>query len=166
MLLFYGFYYWSCGSSAISLKYTVSLVQWVNRSFPIQGVSGSCPGDAPTHNQTGFLLLAMSRCIGDPNVIDHWLCPRLCANNGKLNQASQRRCDKPTVITCCMSSSSSSQHSDQLEPWSSCLGGGGSPMEALQFHSITQPHWSNRSTVCFPSMGSTVRIPGMHPLSQ
>ncbi len=26
-------------------------------------------------------------------------------------------------------------------------------VEALQFHSITQSHWSSGSTVCFPSRG-------------
>ncbi len=37
------------------------------------------------HNGTGFLLLALSRYIGDPNVIDHWPRPRLRAENGKLH---------------------------------------------------------------------------------
>ncbi len=50
------------------------------------GVSGSLSGDAQIHNGTGFLLLAMSRYIGDPNVIDHWPRPRLHADNGKLHR--------------------------------------------------------------------------------
>ncbi len=63
-----------CGGPAISHHYTVSLVQWVNYLLPIQGVSGLHPGDAQIHNGTGFLLLAVSRYIGDPDVIpDHWL---------------------------------------------------------------------------------------------
>ncbi len=54
---------------AISHHYTFLLVQWVNRLLP--AVSGSHPGDSQTHNRTGFLLLALSRYIGDPDVIDH-----------------------------------------------------------------------------------------------
>jgi hypothetical protein len=54
-------------------------VQWVNHFLLVQGVSGSRPGDAKTHNGTGFLLLALSHYFGDPEVFDHWPCPRLCA---------------------------------------------------------------------------------------
>jgi hypothetical protein len=40
-------------------------------------------------------------------------------------------------------------------------------VEALQFsHHCTQSHWSSWSTICFPSRGSAVHVPGMHPLSQ
>ncbi len=42
-------------------------------------------GCTHSHNGTGFLLLAMSRYIGDPDVIDHWPRPRLRADNGKLH---------------------------------------------------------------------------------
>ncbi len=42
----------------------------------------------------------------------------------------------------------------------------GSPIEAPQFHSNTQSHWSSESTICFPPSGSAVRTLGMHPLSQ
>ncbi len=38
-------------------------------------------------------------------------------------------------------------------------------MNALQFHSNTHSHWSSGSTVCFPSRGSAVRIPGMPKLT-
>jgi hypothetical protein len=38
-------------------------------------------------------------------------------------------------------------------------------VEALQFHSTTQSHWSSGSTVCFPSRGSAVCVPGMHKLA-
>ncbi len=75
------------------------LVQWVNNLLPVQGLSSSHPGDAQTHNGTGFLLLALSRYISDPNVIDHWPCPRLRADNGKLHQALRQRCEKPAVNT-------------------------------------------------------------------
>jgi hypothetical protein len=33
--------------------------------------SGSRPGDSQPHNGTGFLLLVLSRYIGDPDVINH-----------------------------------------------------------------------------------------------
>jgi hypothetical protein len=33
-------------------------------------------------------------------------------------------------------------------------------VEALQFKTTTQSHWSRGSTVCFPSRGSAFRIPG------
>ncbi len=120
-----------CGGAAISHHYTVSLVQWVNHLLPVQGVSSLRPGDAQHHNGTGFLLSSMSRYIGDPDVIDHGPRPRLRANNGKLHQASCRRCEKSAVITHCLPwfhstpcrSFSSSQHSDQLEPQSTCWGG-------------------------------------------
>jgi hypothetical protein len=74
-----------CGGPAILLHYAVSLVQWVNSFLPVYGVSGSHPGDVQTCDGTGFLLLATSRYIGDPNVIDHWPRLRLCADNGKLH---------------------------------------------------------------------------------
>ncbi len=41
----------------------------------------------------------------------------------------------------------------------------GAIVEALQFHTITQSHWSSRSTVCFPSRGSAVHVPGTHKLA-
>ncbi len=56
-------------------------------------------------------------------------------------------------------SSSSSQHSDQLEPWSSCWG---SPVEALLLYSNTQSHWLSGSTFCFPPMGASIRVSDMH----
>jgi hypothetical protein len=42
-------------------------------------------GCTKIHNKTGFLLLALSCYIGDPDVIDHWPHPRLRADNGKLH---------------------------------------------------------------------------------
>jgi hypothetical protein len=71
-----------------------SLTGPVGQPFaPCLGVSGPRPGDAQTHNGTGFLLLALSRYIGDPDVIDHWPRPgstltmgsftRFCADDVK-----------------------------------------------------------------------------------
>jgi hypothetical protein len=59
-----------CGEPAISLhSHHVSLVQWTNRLLPIMRDSGSIPRGYLC--ETGILLLAMSRYIGDPDVIDH-----------------------------------------------------------------------------------------------
>ncbi len=154
-----------CGGPAILLQHTGSLVQWVNYLLPVQGVSSLHPGDAQNHNGTG--LLALSRYIGDCNMIDHWPHPRLRADNGKLHQALCRHCEKPAVTTHCLPrfhytscrSSSSSLHSDQLEPWSSCWGG--ALWRPCNF-TPTQSHQSSGSTVCFPSRGSAIRILGMH----
>jgi hypothetical protein len=63
----------------------------------------------------------------------------------------------------CMSSSSS-QHSDQLNPPVKLLGG--RPVEALQLHSKTQSYWSSVSTVSFPPREAAVRVLGMHPHRQ
>jgi hypothetical protein len=43
-----------CGSPAISLQITVSLVQWVNRVLPNTGGSGSRPGGAHTLQELGL----------------------------------------------------------------------------------------------------------------
>ncbi len=42
---------------------------------------------------------------------------------------------------------------------------GWSPVEALQFQSTTQSHWSSGSTICFLSRGSAVRVLGMQKLT-
>jgi hypothetical protein len=63
----------------------VSLVQWTNHLLPATGDSGLRLEDAKTHNGTRFLLLALSRYIGDPDVIDYWPCPRLRSDYGKLH---------------------------------------------------------------------------------
>ncbi len=47
-------------------------------------------GCTPSHNGTGFLLLALSHNIGDLDVIDHWPRTRLQADNGKLHYASNQ----------------------------------------------------------------------------
>jgi hypothetical protein len=78
-------------------------------------------------------------------------------------------CEKLAVITHCLPrfhstpcrSFSTLQHSEWLEPRSSCLGGGG-PVEALQLHTTTQSHWSSGSTICFSSRGSALRVLGIH----
>jgi hypothetical protein len=47
----------------------VSLVQWTTRLLPFMRDLGLIPGGYLC--ETGILLLALSRYIGDPDVIDH-----------------------------------------------------------------------------------------------
>jgi hypothetical protein len=58
------------GEPAISLhSHHVSLAQWTTHLLPVTRDLGSKPlGDLC---ETGILLLALSRYIGDPDVIDH-----------------------------------------------------------------------------------------------
>ncbi len=54
-----------CGVPATSLKYIVSLGQWVNGLLPIYGSAVHVPGMHP-HSQycrSGCLLLVLSRCL-------------------------------------------------------------------------------------------------------
>jgi hypothetical protein len=58
------------GEPAISLhSYTVPLVQWSTRLLPSWGTRVQSPGGYLC--ETGILLLALSRYIGDPDMIDH-----------------------------------------------------------------------------------------------
>ncbi len=120
------------------LKIFLNLILWRPCNFsPIDSLTGPLGQPFASHlglrfaswrctnsQWNGFLLLALSRYIGDPNMIDFWPCPMLRANNEKLHQASHQRCEKPAVITYAFPrfhstpcrSSSSSQHSDRLEP--------------------------------------------------
>ncbi len=119
-------------------------------------------GCTHSHHRTKFLLLVLSRYIGDPNMIDHWPRPRPCADNGKLTRLhaddvkSQLRSHiafpgsiySLQVLLLLLTTQRPVRDPVKLL--------GGSPMEALQFD------WFSGSTVCFPSRGSTVHIPGMH----
>ncbi len=61
----------SCGEPAISHdSHHVSLVQWTNPLLPVTRDLGSNPLGGYSC-ETGILLLALSRYIGDPDVIDH-----------------------------------------------------------------------------------------------
>jgi hypothetical protein len=58
------------GEPPISLhSYTVPLVQWSTHLLPVIRDPGSIPRGYLC--ETGILLLALSRYIGDPDVIDH-----------------------------------------------------------------------------------------------
>ncbi len=147
-----------CGGPASSFHNTVSVVQWVNRLLPVQGVSGSCSGDEQTHNGTGFLLSAWSCYIGDPNAIDH--CGLVWGGlRPELSLAWQ--CDNPTWshtallswfhARCRSSFRLHNRHSRLL---------GGSPVKSLQSHCIhTQFHWTSGSPDCFPSWGTRFQSP-------
>ncbi len=59
-----------CAEPAISLhSHHVSLVQWTTHLLPVMRDPGSIPRGYLC--ETGILLLALSRNIGDPDVIDH-----------------------------------------------------------------------------------------------
>ncbi len=69
---FLNWHIYDCGGPAASFQYTVSLVQWVNRSLPAQGAAVPVPGMHPHLQWNRALLLAMPHYIGDPDVIpDH-----------------------------------------------------------------------------------------------
>jgi hypothetical protein len=108
--------------------------------------------------ETGILLLAMSRYIGDPDVIDHhglvWggLRPKT------ITRPSCWQCDNPTwshtvflsrfLASCRSPFRLHNRRSRML---------GGSPMESLQSHFIlTMSRWSRGLPVCFPSQGTQV----------
>jgi hypothetical protein len=129
---------------------THSLTGPVGQPFASRHGGHQCAsqGCTQTHNGNGFLLLAMARYIGDPDVIYHWPHPRLRADNGKLHLALRRRCEKPAVITHYLPrfhstpcrSSSSLQHSDRLEPRSSCWRGAlWRPSNFTPTHSLPGP---------------------------
>jgi hypothetical protein len=64
------FFSWNCGEPAISLHlYTVPLVLWSTCLLPAVRDPGSIPRGYLS--ETGILLLALSRYIGGPDMIDH-----------------------------------------------------------------------------------------------
>ncbi len=124
--------------------------------LPATRVTGSNPqGDL---SETGFLLLALTRYIGDPDVIDHQqgFAPPT------VTRPSCRQCDSPTW-----------SHTAFLSPFharcrspfwlhnrrSQLLGG--SPVKSLQSHIIlTMSHWSSGLTCLLPA----TRVTGSNPL--
>ncbi len=62
----------NCGEHAISLhSFTVPQVHRSTRLLPVMRGPGSIPSGVLTVCKTRILLLALSRYIGDPDVIDH-----------------------------------------------------------------------------------------------
>ncbi len=113
--------------------------------------------------ETGILLLALSRYIGDPDVIDHFcgLVSRR-ASSWTITRSSCWQCDNSTWSHTALLSWF---HARCRSPfrlhnrWSRLLGGG-SPVGSLQSHFIlTMSHWSSRLPVCFPSQETRVQNP-------
>ncbi len=123
--------------------------------FPSQGSQVQIPwGDLC---ETGILLLALSRYIGDPDVIDHQqgFAPPT------VTRPFCRQCDSPTWFHTAFLSRF---HARCRSPFCFKTDGvgcwGGSPVESLQSHMIlTVSHWSSGLPVCFPSQGTQVQIP-------
>jgi hypothetical protein len=154
--------------------------------FPSWGSALCVPGDAQTHYGTGILLIVLSRYIGDPDVIRSLASPpfsgwftKLPDNNVKNQRLHSSSVGTPLGFVLTMwRADSIAHHMPSPVPFHSLQALlllatqwpvrapvkllGGSPVEALQFHSNTQSHWSLGSTLCFPSRGSVVRILGMH----
>ncbi len=111
--------------------------------------------------ETGILLLALSRYIGDSDVIDHcglvwgrlWPEPSLgCCADNVIIQLDLTQLFCPCFTLAAGPPFGFTKHSRLL---------GGSPVESLQSYSIlTQSRWSGGSTLCFPSWGNGVRSQG------
>ncbi len=112
--------------------------------------------------ETGILLIAMSRYIADPDVIDHHC--RLVWSGPHPEPSLGPRADIviiPLVLTQLSSPGftlaaglSSGFTTDGVGCW------GGSPVESLQSRFIlTMSHWSSGLPVCFPWQGTQVQIP-------
>jgi hypothetical protein len=131
------------------------------RAFNLTSFSPCLTGPVDYLCETKILLLALSRYIGDPNVIDHhglvWgglhpepsLGPR--ADNVIIPlDLTQLSCPGFTLAAGLLSIFTT----DGVGCW------GGSPVESLQSHFIlTMSHWSSGLPVSFPSQGTQVQIP-------
>jgi hypothetical protein len=152
----------TCGEPAISHdSHHVSLVQWTNLfASRHKGPRFKSPGGYLC--ETGILLLALSRYIGDPGVIDHhglvWggLCPEPSLGHRADNviiplDLTQLSCPGFTLAAG-LPSGFTTDKSRLL---------GGSPVESLQSHMIlTMSHWSSGLTCLLP----VTRDPGSNPL--
>jgi hypothetical protein len=112
--------------------------------------------------ETGILLLAMSRYIGDPDVIDHHC--GLVWGGAHPEPSLGLRADNViipldlTQLSCPGFTLAAGLPSGFITDKVGCWGG--APVESLQSHSIlTMSHWSSGIPVCFPSQGTQVQIP-------
>jgi hypothetical protein len=116
--------------------------------------------------ETWILLLALSRFIGDPDVIDHFcglvwggLRPKPSLGSRADNviiplDLTQLFCPGFMQVSCRSSFRLHIQRSRLL---------GGSPAESLQSHFIlTMSHWSSGLPVYFPTQGTWVQNPWVH----
>jgi hypothetical protein len=127
------------------------------------GTQVQSPGGYLSENR--ILLLALSRYIGDPDIIDHcglvWggLRPILSRS---VTRSSCWQCDNPTWSHTALLSQFHAHcgSSFRLRNLHSRLLGG-SPVETLLSHCIlTQLHWSSGPHVCSLSWGIRVQSPG------
>ncbi len=151
-----------CGEPAISLhSHHVSLVQWTNL-FASRHKDHRFKSPGGYLCETGILLLALSRYIGDPDVIDHhglvWGGPL----SRTITRPLCRQCDNPTWSHTAFLSRFHARcrsplplHNRRSRPL------GGSPVESLQSHFIlTMSHWSSGLTCLLPA----TRVTGSNPL--
>ncbi len=149
-----------CGEPAISLhSHHVLLVQWTTRLHPIMRDRVQSPGGYLC--ETGILMLALSRYIGDPDMIDH--CGLVWG--GLRSKPSLGPCADNVIITLDLTQLFCPGFTLAAGPPSGFttmeLATGGSPVESLQSQFIhTMSHWSSGLPVCFPSWGTRVQSPG------
>ncbi len=152
----------ACNLTAFIHWYTVPLVQWSTRLLPIMRDPGSIPRGVFMWNWD--TLLALSRYIGDSDVIDHcglvWgeLCPEplqgRCANNVITPlDLTQLFCHNSTLAA----GPSSGFTTNIVGCWGEPCG---EPAISLHSYTNTQFHWSSSPPVCFPSWGIRVQSPG------
>jgi hypothetical protein len=148
-----------CGEPAISHdSHHVSLVQW-NNLFASRHKGHRFKSPGGYLRETGILLLALSRYIGDPDVIDH---QQGFPPPPTVTRPSCRQCDSPTWSHTAFLSQfhARCRSSFWLHIRRSRLLGG-SPMESLQSHIIlTMSHWSSGLTCLLPA----TRVTGSNAL--
>jgi hypothetical protein len=116
------------------------------------------PGFNP---QGGTYVVALSRYIGDPDMIDH---SGLIWGGRRPEPSLGRRADNVIILLdltqlfcpgfTLAAGPPSGFTTDIVGCW-------GSPVESLQSHMIlTMSHWSSGPPVCFPSWGTRVQSPG------
>jgi hypothetical protein len=126
--------------------------------FPPQGAAVCAPGMQPTPWNWHYLL-ALSRYIGDPDVIpDHWLRLVLfaCGFRGDLRHSlvpvpfSLQATDYGDIPLGSRKANTHYWGGGAL--WSSCIS-----------HTFTMSHWSSGLTICFLPQGAVVHAPGVQP---
>jgi hypothetical protein len=145
----------TCGEPAISLhSHHVSLVRWTTRLLPVTRDPGSNP-QGGTLCEAGILLLALSRYIGDPDVILSLASSPFSGCFTRLRADNVKPIfDLITQLFCPGFMLDAGPPSGFTTDESAA---GGSPVESLQSHFIlTMSHWSSGLPVCFPSQGTWV----------
>ncbi len=134
--------------------------------FPPRGAEVHVPGmHLHSHWNWGFLL-AMSRYIGDPDVIQSWPCPLWDASLGSAPSCRDHTSLAfPSSIHTHRRISQTQWHT----PLGTCKAQGlypvtrGGPVELQQSQTNTLSHWSSGSTICFSPRRVAVCVPRTHP---